>query len=146
MAASVAYDAVSRTATLTPAVALDAGGVYTARVVGGAAGVKDAAGIPLAADHAWTFTVAAGSNTPPVPTIGTPAAGTLWSVGDTVSFSGSAIDAQDGTLAASRLSWSLVLFHCPSGCHQHTIQDFNGVAGARSRPRITSTRRTSSCA
>jgi hypothetical protein len=61
VSASVAYDAASRTATLTPAVALDAGGSYTARVVGGAAGVKDAAGNALAADHTWTFTVAANS-------------------------------------------------------------------------------------
>jgi hypothetical protein len=55
--------------------------------------------------------------------------GTTWAVGDSISFAGSATDAQDGTLAAARLSWSLVLFHCPSGCHTHTIQDYSGVAG-----------------
>jgi glucose/arabinose dehydrogenase len=61
LSGSVAYDAASRTATLTPAVALDAGGSYTARVVGGAGGVRDVAGNPLAADHTWTFTVAASA-------------------------------------------------------------------------------------
>ena len=126
--ASVAYDAASRTATLTPAAALDAGGSYTARVVGGPAGVKDAAANPLPADHTWSFTVAASTNTPPTPTISAPAAGTTWAVGDSISFAGSAADSQDGTLGPARLSWSLVLAHCPSGCHTHPIQDFNGVA------------------
>jgi hypothetical protein len=29
----------------------------------------------------------------------------------------------------SALSWSLILQHCPSTCHSHTIQTFSGVAG-----------------
>jgi hypothetical protein len=49
-------------------------------------------------------------------------------VGDTITFSGSATDAEDGQLPASSLSWSLVLHHCPSTCHTHVIQDFAGVA------------------
>ena len=32
------------------------------------------------------------------------------------------------TLPASRLSWSLILHHCPSNCHQHPLQSFAGVA------------------
>jgi hypothetical protein len=64
LAASVAYDGASRTATLTPAVALEAGVQYTARVLGGAAGVKDAAGNALPADHTWTFTTATAPATP----------------------------------------------------------------------------------
>jgi glucose/arabinose dehydrogenase len=75
-----------------------------------------------------TVPIAVG-NTPPTPTIATPAAGTTWKVGDVISFSGSATDQQDGTLPASRLSWSLVIQHCPSNCHQHPIQTFSGVAG-----------------
>ena len=35
-----------------------------------------------------------------------PAAGTTWKVGDVIAFSGSATDAQDGTLPASALSWT----------------------------------------
>ena len=70
------------------------------------------------------------SNTAPTATISSPAAGTTWKVGDTISFSGSASDTQDGALAASRLNWTLVQQHCPSGqgCHSHTVQSFNGVA------------------
>ena len=129
VAGSVAYDGVARSVTLTPTVALEAGASYTVRAVGGASGVKDVAGNPLAADHTWTFTVAAGSNTAPTPTIDTPVAGTKWAVGDSISFSGSATDTEDGTLAASRLSWALILQHCGTGgCHSHPIQTFDGVA------------------
>jgi len=68
------------------------------------------------------------ANGPPAPVIDTPAAGTTWKVGDPISFSGSATDPEDGTLPASALSWSLVLQHCPSNCHTHTIQTWPGVA------------------
>jgi PKD repeat protein len=67
-------------------------------------------------------------NTPPTASIDTPSPTARWRVGEIVSFSGSATDAQDGTLPASSLSWSLVLHHCPSNCHTHPIQDFPGVA------------------
>jgi PKD repeat protein len=67
-------------------------------------------------------------NTPPTAVIDAPAPGTTWRVGDVISFSGHATDTQDGTLPASALSWSLVLFHCPSNCHTHPLQDFVGVA------------------
>jgi uncharacterized repeat protein (TIGR01451 family) len=68
------------------------------------------------------------NNTPPTATILTPVSGTTWSVGDVISFSGSATDPQQGTLPASALSWSLILHHCPSGCHQHPLQSWSGVA------------------
>jgi glucose/arabinose dehydrogenase/PKD repeat protein len=71
-------------------------------------------------------------NTPPTATINSPLSTTTWKVGDTISFSGSATDQQDGTLAASKLSWSLIMHHCspdnPSSCHEHPVQDFAGVA------------------
>ncbi|HSK95339.1 MAG TPA: PQQ-dependent sugar dehydrogenase [Euzebyales bacterium] len=67
-------------------------------------------------------------NTAPTATITTPTAGTTWRVGDVIGFSGSAADAQDGALTASRLSWDLILHHCPSNCHTHPIQTFDGVA------------------
>ncbi len=76
-----------------------------------------------------------GGNQPPTATILTPTAGTTWKVGDTIAFSGSASDPQEGTLPASSLSWALVLQHCPSNCHQHQIQTWNGVAsGSFSAP------------
>ncbi|MGH9335955.1 MAG: hypothetical protein ACRD21_19645, partial [Vicinamibacteria bacterium] len=52
---------------------------------------------------------------------------TTWKVGDLIHFRGSATDEQDGDFPESALSWSLVLQHCPSNCHPHTIQDYVGV-------------------
>ena len=49
-------------------------------------------------------------------------------VGDVIAFSGHATDAQSGTLTASALTWSLVLAHCPSTCHEHPLQTFSGTA------------------
>jgi hypothetical protein len=49
-------------------------------------------------------------------------------VGTQIAFSGSATDPQDGTIPASGLSWSLVMHHCPSNCHTHQIQSWDGVA------------------
>jgi uncharacterized repeat protein (TIGR01451 family) len=68
------------------------------------------------------------ANTPPVPTITTPSGTLTWKVGDTIAFSGAATDPQDGVLAPARLSWQLVMQHCPSNCHEHVIQQFPGVA------------------
>ena len=75
------------------------------------------------------ITIDAG-NTPPVPTIDTPASTLTWKVGDPISFSGHATDTQDGTIPASGLSWSIILHHCPTpdACHTHQIQTLSGVA------------------
>ncbi|MDQ6795037.1 MAG: PQQ-dependent sugar dehydrogenase [Chloroflexota bacterium] len=90
---------------------------------------------PQGASSTDTATVNA-SNTPPVPTINTPAASLHWSVGQSISFSGSATDAEDGTLAPSRLSWALIMHHCTAaGCHTHIIETFPGVSsGSFSAP------------
>jgi chitodextrinase len=56
VAAAVSY--ANNTATLTPSSALAANTTYTATVKGGASGVKDLAGNPLAADVTWSFTTA----------------------------------------------------------------------------------------
>ena len=82
---------------------------------------------PSGASGTSSVTITAG-NTPPVPVIDTPAAGTTWKVGDVIAFSGHATDAQSGTLGASALTWSLVLQHCPSTCHEHPLQTFSGTA------------------
>lgn len=79
--------------------------------------------------------VISAGNAPPTATINTPLASTTWKVGDSISFSGSATDQQDGTLPASSLSWDLIMHHCPSNCHTHPIQNFRGVAsGSFSAP------------
>lgn len=67
-------------------------------------------------------------NTLPRPVIDTPSGAVRWSVGDPIAFSGHATDAEDGTLGSERLSWSVLLYHCPSNCHTHPVQDFPGVA------------------
>jgi glucose/arabinose dehydrogenase len=82
---------------------------------------------PSGATGTASVAISAG-NTPPVAGIDAPAAGTTWKVGDVISFSGHAADAQQGTLPASALTWSLVLQHCPSTCHEHPLQTFSGTA------------------
>jgi glucose/arabinose dehydrogenase/PKD repeat protein len=72
--------------------------------------------------------VITAGNTPPTATILSPSSSLTWKVGDVITFSGSGSDPQEGNLAASALSWSLILQHCPSNCHSHPLQDFVGVA------------------
>ncbi|MDP9223258.1 MAG: PQQ-dependent sugar dehydrogenase [Actinomycetota bacterium] len=81
---------------------------------------------PASATDTASTTVTVG-NTPPVPTISQPSSSLRWRVGQVVSFSGAATDAQDGTVPASALSWQLVLYHCPAACHTHVLQAWTGV-------------------
>jgi glucose/arabinose dehydrogenase len=86
--------------------------------------VTDAGG----ASSVASLTISA-ANTPPSATIQSPVATLTWKVGDVIGFSGSATDAQQGTLPASALTWTLVMHHCPSNCHEHVIETFTGAAG-----------------
>ncbi|TLM85707.1 hypothetical protein FDW83_02905 [Pseudarthrobacter sp. NamE2] len=63
VSAAVTYDSTNKVATLDPGADLAAGTTYTATIKGGAGGVKDLAGNPLATDKTWTFTTAAASST-----------------------------------------------------------------------------------
>jgi hypothetical protein len=56
--ATVTYDAVTRTAILTPSTSLETGTTYTATIKGGSTNpqVKDQAGNALAEDYTWSFT------------------------------------------------------------------------------------------
>ena len=74
-------------------------------------------------------TVIRAGNAVPVPTIAAPTASLRWRVDQTIAFSGSATDPEDGTVPASRLSWQLNLHHCPSSCHVHLVSSFAGVPG-----------------
>jgi Domain of unknown function (DUF4082)/Bacterial Ig-like domain/Bacterial Ig domain len=74
IAGVVSYNSTTRVATLNPTPTLAASTVYTARVLGGATGVKDAAGNALAADSVWTFTTVADTTAPTVSSIA-PASG-----------------------------------------------------------------------
>jgi glucose/arabinose dehydrogenase/PKD repeat protein len=81
----------------------------------------------LASTDAVAVTV---GNTPPTAIIDVPTTSLTWKVGDTIRFSGHATDPADGTLPASRLTWSLALEHCATAtsCHEHPLQDFVGVS------------------
>jgi hypothetical protein len=50
-------------------------------------------------------------NTPPVATIQSPAPAATFAVGQAVTLTGAGTDVQDGTLPASRLSWTVLLHH-----------------------------------
>jgi hypothetical protein len=65
IAATVTYDAASRTATLDPTPTLANSTTYSVVVRGGAQGVKDLAGNALAADYSSSFTTAASGTTQP---------------------------------------------------------------------------------
>jgi glucose/arabinose dehydrogenase len=56
-------------------------------------------------------------NTPPVPTISVPAPTQRFHVGELVNLQGSAVDAQDGPLADSRLSWRVLRHHGTDHTH-----------------------------
>ncbi|MEP7301892.1 MAG: PQQ-dependent sugar dehydrogenase [Caldimonas sp.] len=55
--------------------------------------------------------VAGPGNRAPVPVILSPGVGATFQAGDTLEFSGSASDAEDGTLAPAQLSWWVESFH-----------------------------------
>jgi glucose/arabinose dehydrogenase len=129
--ATVTYAAATNTVTLDPTVLLAAHTTYTARIKGGASGVTDVAGNPLAADKVWTFT----TNAPPTPAISQPRSTFAFKVGDLITYAGSASDVEDGNVPAGSLHWSVVLFHCPSGnCHQHPFTNGSGTTGSFTAP------------
>ena len=72
-----------------------------------------------------TLTVNAASGVPS-PVINTPTAGTTWGVNQTINFTGSATDPEQGTLPGTALDWQLIINHCtaPGNCHQHFIQTY----------------------
>jgi PKD repeat protein len=89
---------------------------------------------PGGASATDAVTVTAG-NTPPTAVIASPSPGVSWKVGDVIAFKGSAVDEQDGALPPSALSWSLIMHHCPSNCHTHPLQTWDGTdAGSFATP------------
>ena len=70
-------------------------------------------------------TLTVTSNMAPVATITQPAAGSLYSGGQTINFAGSATDAENGTLPASAFTWEVVFHH---DTHIHPfIQPTSGI-------------------
>ena len=71
-------------------------------------------------------TLTVTSNRTPTATILTPTVGSTYQAGQTLFFSGDAFDAEDGTLDASRFSWSIAFHHAD---HVHPGIDVAGVKG-----------------
>lgn len=126
---AVSYDAGARRVVFAPAAALAPGVVYRATMAAGA--VADPAGRALTAPVSWTFTTASVvTNHAPAPLIVTPVVDTRFSVGETIAFSGTATDPEDGPLPAASLQWTVSVRHCPGGvCHTHPLTSASGAGG-----------------
>ncbi len=69
------------------------------------------------------------SDSPPTPVIDLPAAGLKYRAGDTIVFSGYALDTEDGTLAASQLTWQVDFHHAT---HTHPFfAPTSGITGGQ---------------
>lgn len=75
------------------------------------------------ATHTASVTIDAG-NTPPLPSITSPSAGARFAVGQSITLRGAATDAEEGTLADVRLSWTVILHH-----DEHTHPFLGPLAG-----------------
>ena len=74
-----------------------------------------------------TVTVAAPPNRPPVATITSPSANAPFRAGDTITYSGSGADPDDGAVPAARMTWWVDLHH---DTHTHPLLPAtSGVAG-----------------
>jgi hypothetical protein len=58
VASTITYNSGTRTATLTPSSALLSSTIYSAKIIGGASGVKDSGGNAMSGDYNWSFTTA----------------------------------------------------------------------------------------
>ena len=89
--------------------------------------VKVRATDPFGLSDVEQVTIASG-NTAPVLGAITPSGNEKWSVGESILFSGSASDAEDGTLPPSAFTWSLAKVECASGCAPTEIATRTAVA------------------
>jgi glucose/arabinose dehydrogenase len=90
-----------------------AAGSYTASLT-----VRDSKNATSAPD---TVAIASG-NTPPSPVISSPATGATFAVGQTITLTGSATDAQDGTINPATFRWTVLRRHA-----SHTHPWFSGT-------------------
>ncbi len=93
-----------------------AAGVYTALLT-----VNDGRG----GQHSTTMQIRVG--TPPVATILTPGEGGFYNAGDTIQYTGSGTDLDEGTLLASAFSWTITFYH---DTHSHPF--LGPITGATS--------------
>ena len=132
VSAAVTYDAAARRVQVSPLSPLSPGVRYRITMVGGAGALADPAGNALSASHIWHVTTAPlVLNQAPVPVLLLPASGTTFRVGDVVPLSGSATDAEDGTVPPASLQWTVSVRHCPGGvCHTHPLTTAAGSTGS----------------
>jgi glucose/arabinose dehydrogenase len=94
-------------------------GVYTARLqVTDSQGLSDIRALVITAN-----------GFAPEATIDAPSSFPTWAAGDTIAFAGTGTDPEEGPLAPSAFSWSLVMQHCAAdgSCHPHPLQTYAGV-------------------
>jgi glucose/arabinose dehydrogenase len=102
-------------------------GSFTATLV-----VRDGSG-NASTPASQVVNVTTSGNTPPVPTILSPASGTRFAVGQQVTLSGRATDAQDGKHSPS-LAWQVLLHHVPNGGTEHTHPLASGTSATLAFP------------
>jgi glucose/arabinose dehydrogenase len=128
VAATLNYSQAARTLSIDPVSDLQATSNYTVVVKGGPGGVKDQDGLGLYADEVWSFS----TSSRPAPVISLPLADLRVKVGDVVTYTGYATDAEDGPIPAGALSWDVSICHgCPGqGSHTHPWQSGQGASGS----------------
>jgi glucose/arabinose dehydrogenase len=95
-------------------------GTHTARLT-----VRDGRG----GTSSTTVTIVVG-DTEPLVTISSPEQGTSFKVGDVITYSGSAVDPEEGFIPEDELSWAITLHHCTFGtCHAHPYTSHTGSGG-----------------
>jgi hypothetical protein len=114
-AASVVLDAgTGRIATFTPQAPLTVGVTYTAKIKGGAAGVKDLA-VPantMLADATWTFTAVSCAAPPVVPAVPLGAASTFGTFGGTAGITSQGLNTViNGDIGTTAVSTAVTGFH-----------------------------------
>lgn len=103
-----------------PAHTYTTAGLYTARLT-----VSDRRG----GTNSTMVRISVG-NFSPSARITSPSGAFRFKVGDVVTYSGEATDAEDGRLPGSQLSWSITLHHCTDGgCHTHPYNTSTGSSG-----------------
>jgi glucose/arabinose dehydrogenase len=115
--------ATSRSYTLASAQLSDSGARFRVRVT-------NTSGNALSNEATLTVT----SNNPPTGVIMAPAAGALYSAGDTIAMSGTGSDSEDGTLPASAMTWE-VIFHHASHTHPFVPATSGSATGTFTIPR-----------
>lgn len=119
--------ATSSSYTIASVSAADNGALFRCRVT-------NASGNVLSNDATLTVT----NNAPPVATITQPAAGTLYSGGDVITYAGTGTDPEDGTLPANAFTWQ-VDFHHDTHVHPFIPATSGATSGSFTIPQTGET-------